>query len=155
VSAGARVSPDLSIRTEVWRTRRPFRRGVAVRARPRNHVAWGFDSQGHGGAENGLCGRTDLEVLGESDVLNLWRLATVTPPQEQVQIHVMQSGYLALLDRRFVLQMLPLPETFPALMRREIWRTRRMMLRACILSRSLVDERLELMLWRLAEQSGA
>ena len=101
-----------------------------------------------------FCGRTHLEALGEGDVLNPWRLASDTPLQEQVKIHVMQSGYLALLDRRFVLQMTPWPEIFAALMRREIWRTRRMMLQACILSRSRVDERLELMLWRLAEQFG-
>lgn len=101
-----------------------------------------------------FAGRTHLEVLGDGDVLNPWRLATDTPLQEQTQIHVMQSGYLALLDRRFVLQMTPWPEIFVELMRREIWRTRRMMLQACILSRSRVDERLEFMLWRLAEQFG-
>jgi CRP/FNR family transcriptional regulator, cyclic AMP receptor protein len=102
-----------------------------------------------------FCGRTHLEVLGEGDVLNPWRLATDTPLQEQVRIHVTQSAYLALLDHRFVLQMTPWPEISAALMRREIWRTRRMMLQACILSQPLVDERLELMLWRLAEQFGS
>lgn len=100
-------------------------------------------------------GRGHLEVLGEGDVINPWRLATDTPLQEQLDVQVMQSGYVALLDHRFVLRMTPWPEVFAALMRRQIRRTRRMVLQACILSRSSVDERLELMLWRLAEQFGS
>ena len=100
-------------------------------------------------------GRSHLEVLGEGDVVNPWRLATDTALQEQVQLHIVRSGCVALLDRRFVLQMTPWPEIFAALMRRVFWRARRLMLQACILSRSLVDERLELMLWRLAEQFGS
>ncbi len=101
-----------------------------------------------------LAGYRHLEVLGKGDVLNPWRLATDTPLQEQVGLRVMQSGYVALLDRRFALQMTPWPEVFAALMRRHVMRTRRMMLQACILSCSRVDERLELMLWRLADQFG-
>jgi CRP/FNR family cyclic AMP-dependent transcriptional regulator len=100
-------------------------------------------------------GRGHLEVLGQGDVINPWRLATDTPLQEQVDVQVMQSGYVALLDHRFVAQMLAWPEVFAALMRRQIRRTRRMMLQACILSRPSVDDRLELMLWRLAEQFGS
>jgi len=88
-------------------------------------------------------------------VLNPWRLPTDTPLEEQVGLQVIQSGYLALLDRRFALQTTPWPEVFAALMRRQVMRTRRMVLQACILSHSRVDERLELMLWRLAEQFGA
>jgi CRP/FNR family transcriptional regulator, cyclic AMP receptor protein len=102
-----------------------------------------------------LAGYRHVEVLGKGDVLNPWRLPTDTPLEEQVGLRVMQSGYVALLDRRFALQMTPWPEVFAALMRRQIMRTRRMMLQACILSCSRVDERLELMLWRLADQFGA
>jgi hypothetical protein len=102
-----------------------------------------------------LAGYSHLEVLGEGDVLNPWRLPTDTPLEERVGLRVTQSGYVALLDRRFALQMTPWPEVFAALMRRQIMRTRRMMLQACILSCSRVDERLELMLWRLADQFGA
>lgn len=102
-----------------------------------------------------LVGYSHLEVLGRGDVLNPWRLPTDTPLEEQVGLRVMQTGYVALLDRRFALRMTPWPEVFAALMRRQIMRTRRMMLQACILSCSRVDERLELMLWRLADQFGA
>lgn len=101
-----------------------------------------------------FAGSSHLEVLGKGDVLNPWRLPSDTPLQEQVKLSVTQSGYVAVLDRRFVVQMTPWPEVFAALMRRQIMRTRRMILQACILSRSRVDERLELMLWRLAEQFG-
>jgi hypothetical protein len=100
-------------------------------------------------------GRGHLEVLGQGDVINPWRLASDTPLVEEVNLQVMQTGYVAVLDHRFVVQMTPWPEVFAALMRRQIRRTRRMMLQACILSRSSVDERLELMLWRLAEQFGS
>jgi CRP/FNR family transcriptional regulator, cyclic AMP receptor protein len=96
-----------------------------------------------------------LEVLGRGDVLNPWLLGTETTLQEQVRVHVMQSGCVALLNRTFALQMTPWPEVFAALMRRQIVRTRRMILQASILSRSRVDERLELMLWRLGEQFGS
>ena len=101
-----------------------------------------------------LAGYRHLEVLGKGDVLNPWRLPTDTPLEEQVGVSVVQSGYVALLDRRFALQMTPWPEVFAALMRRQVMRTRRMMLQACILSCSRVDERLELLLWRLADQFG-
>jgi hypothetical protein len=40
-------------------------------------------------------------------------------------------------------------------MRRQIPRTRRMVVQASILSHPRVDERLELMLWRLADQLGS
>jgi CRP-like cAMP-binding protein len=102
-----------------------------------------------------LAGYSHLEVLGKGDVLNPWRLATDTPVEERVGLRVTQSGYVALLDRRFALQMAQWPEVFAALMRRQVMRTRRMMVQACILSCSRVDERLELMLWRLADQFGA
>jgi hypothetical protein len=102
-----------------------------------------------------LAGYSHLEVLGRGDVLNPWRLPTDTPLEERVGLRVTQTGYVALLDRRFALQMTPWPEVFAALMRRQVMRTRRMMLQACILSCSRVDERLELMLWRLADQFGA
>ena len=100
-------------------------------------------------------GCSHLEVLGKGDVLNPWQLETDTRLQEQVRVHVVQSGYVALLDRSFAVQMTAWPEVFAALMRRQIMRTRRMVLQACILSRSRVDERLELMLWRLGEQFGS
>ena len=96
-----------------------------------------------------------LEVLGKGDVLNPWQLETDTRLQEQVTVQVMQTGCVAVLDGRFAEQMSPWPEVFAALMRRQIMRTRRMVLQACILSHSRVDERLELMLWRLAEQFGS
>ena len=96
-----------------------------------------------------------LEVLGKGDVLNPWSLGTETTLQEQVSVNVMQSGCMALLDRHFALQMTPWPEVFAALMRRQIMRTRRMVVQASILSCSRVDDRLELMLWRLAEQFGS
>jgi CRP/FNR family transcriptional regulator, cyclic AMP receptor protein len=99
-------------------------------------------------------GCSHLEVLGKGDVLNPWLVGTESRLQEQVSVHVMQSSCVALLDHRFALQMTPWPEVFAALMRRQITRTRRMVLQACILSRSLVDERLELMLWRLGDQFG-
>jgi hypothetical protein len=102
-----------------------------------------------------LAGYRHVEVLGKGDVLNPWRLPTDTALEEQVGLRVMQSGCVGLLDRRFALQMTPWPEVFAALMRRQIMRTRRMMLQACILSCSRVDERLELILWRLASQFGA
>ena len=100
-------------------------------------------------------GCSHLEVLGKGDVLNPWQLETDTRLQEQVSVQVVQSGCVAVLDRRFAEQMTPWPEVFAALMRRQIMRTRRMVLQACILSRSRVDERLELMLWRLGEQFGS
>jgi CRP-like cAMP-binding protein len=102
-----------------------------------------------------LVGYRHLEVLGKGDVLNPWRLPTDTSLEEQVGVRVMQSGYVALLDRRFALQMTPWPAVSAAIMRRQVVRTRRMMLQACILSCSRVDERLELMLWRLGDQFGA
>jgi CRP-like cAMP-binding protein len=102
-----------------------------------------------------LGGCSHLEVLGKGDLLNPWRLRTDTMLQEQVSVDVMQSACVALLDRRFAIQMSPWPEVFAALMRRQITRTRRMVLQASILSRSRVDERLELMLWRLGEQFGS
>lgn len=101
-----------------------------------------------------LGGCSHLEVLGVGDVLNPWRLRTDTTLQERVNLDVVQGGYVALLDHRFALQMTPWPEVFATLMRRQVMRTRRMMVQACILSHSRVDERLELMLWRLAEQFG-
>jgi len=100
-------------------------------------------------------GSIHLEVLGKGDVLNPWQLETDTSLQEQVSVQVIQSGCVAVLDGRFAEQMSPWPEVFAALMRRQIMRTRRMVLQACILSHSRVDERLELMLWRLAEQFGS
>jgi CRP/FNR family transcriptional regulator, cyclic AMP receptor protein len=100
-------------------------------------------------------GCSHLEVLGKGDVLNPWQLETDTRLQEEVSVHVVQSGYVALLDRRFAEHMTPWPEVFAALMRRQIRRTRRMVLQAYILSRSRVEERLELMLWRLGEQFGS
>ncbi len=100
-------------------------------------------------------GCSHLEVLGKGDVLNPWQLETDTRLQEQISVQVVQSGCVAVLDRRFAEQMTPWPEVFAALMSRQIMRTRRMVLQACILSRSRVDERLELMLWRLGEQFGS
>lgn len=100
-------------------------------------------------------GCSHLEVLGKGDLLNPWQLETDTRLQEQVNVQVVQSGCVAVLDRRFAEHMTPWPEVFAALMRRQIMRTRRMVLQACILSRSRVDERLELMLWRLGEQFGS
>ena len=100
-------------------------------------------------------GCSHLEVLGKGDVLNPWQLPTDTRLQEQVSVQVMQSGCVAVLDDGFTEHMTAWPEVFAALMRRQIMRTRRMVLQACILSRSRVDERLELMLWRLGEQFGS
>lgn len=100
-------------------------------------------------------GCAHLEVLGKGDVLNPWQLETDTRLQEQVSVNVAQSGYVAVLDHGFAVRMAAWPEVFAALMQRQIMRTRRMVLQACILSRSRVDERLELMLWRLGEQFGS
>jgi CRP-like cAMP-binding protein len=47
------------------------------------------------------------------------------------------------------------PEVSAALVRRLVVRTRRMILRASILSRPRVHERVELMLWLLADQFGS
>jgi hypothetical protein len=99
-------------------------------------------------------GSSHLEVLGKGDLINPWHLETDTSLQERVSVQVIQNGCVAVLDGRFAEQMSPWPEVFAALMRRQIMRTRRMVLQACILSQSRVDERLELMLWRLAEQFG-
>jgi CRP-like cAMP-binding protein len=99
-------------------------------------------------------GCSHLEVLGKGDVLNPWHLDTDTKLQERVSVNVIQSGCVAVLDNGFADRMTAWPEVFGALMRRQIMRTRRMVLQACILSRSRVDERLELMLWRLGEQFG-
>jgi CRP/FNR family transcriptional regulator, cyclic AMP receptor protein len=103
--------------------------------------------------EFGEC--SHLEVLGQGDVINPWLLGSETTLQEQISVHVMQSGAVALLDGSFAVRMRPWPEVFAALMRRQVMRTRRMVLQASILSRPRVDERLELMLWRLADQFGS
>jgi CRP-like cAMP-binding protein len=98
------------------------------------------------------CGH--LEVLGPGDVLNPWLVGGETMIQEQVTVSVVESGAVAMLDRHFAKRMSRWPEVSAALMHRLIVRVRRMILQASILSHPRVDERLELMLWRLAEQFG-
>jgi CRP-like cAMP-binding protein len=96
-----------------------------------------------------------LELAGEGDLLNPWTVGSETILQEQVTVHVVTSGCGAVLDGRFVTEMRPWPEVFTALTRRQIARTRRLILQACILSQPRVEDRLELMLWRLGEQFGS
>jgi CRP-like cAMP-binding protein len=95
-----------------------------------------------------------LEVVGEGDLLYPWLVGSETMLQEQVTVDVVTSGCGALLDGRFAARMAAWPEVFAALARRQITRTRRLILQACILSLPRVEDRLELMLWRLAEQFG-
>jgi CRP-like cAMP-binding protein len=102
-----------------------------------------------------LVGCSHLEVLGVGDVVNPWLLGTETALDEQVGVRVMRGGSVALLDRQFALRTSPWPEVFADLMRRQIMRIRRMAVQAAILSMPRVDERLELTLWRLAEQFGS
>jgi CRP-like cAMP-binding protein len=101
-----------------------------------------------------FAGGRHLEVLGEGDVLNPWLLGTEAMLEEQTTVQVVQSGCVALLDSSFVMQMTPWPEVSAALMRRLVVRVRRLILQTSILSSSRVDERLELMLWLLADQFG-
>lgn len=95
-----------------------------------------------------------LEVLGEGDVINPWQIGEEGTLREQVSVHVVQPASVALLDSRFASAMTPWPEVFAALMRRQIMRVRRMIVQACILSQPRAEDRLELMLWRLADQFG-
>jgi CRP/FNR family transcriptional regulator, cyclic AMP receptor protein len=103
----------------------------------------------------GFAGSTHLELVGAGDVLNPWSISTETSLQAQASVHVVRSGGVAVLDRRFVERMTPWPEVIAALMRRHIRRIRRMAVQASILSLPRVDERLEYTLWRLAEQFGS
>jgi hypothetical protein len=100
-------------------------------------------------------GAAHLEVLGEEDVVSPWYLEDAPTLAEHVSVYVVRSGYVALLDREFALRMARWPEVSAALVRRLVVRTRRMILRASILSRPRVHERVELMLWLLADQFGS
>ena len=102
-----------------------------------------------------LRGSSHLEVLGPGDLINPWLLGTETPLVEETSVHVVESGRVAVLDASFTARMNPWPEVFAALMRRAIMRVRRMIVQAAILSRPRAEHRLELMLWRLAEQFGS
>ena len=100
-------------------------------------------------------GAAHLEVLGEEDVVSPWHLEDAPTLAEHVSVYVVQSGYVALLDRDFALRMAQWPEVSAALIRRLVGRARRMILRASILSRPRVYDRVELMLWLLADQFGS
>jgi CRP/FNR family transcriptional regulator, cyclic AMP receptor protein len=102
----------------------------------------------------GFGGSTHLEVLGEEDILNPWHLEIAGALEQQASVHVVQSGFMALLDRDFALRMARWPEVFAALMRRLVRRARRMIIQTSILSRPRADERFELMLWQLADRFG-
>jgi CRP/FNR family transcriptional regulator, cyclic AMP receptor protein len=100
-------------------------------------------------------GAAHLEVLGEEDVVSPWHLEDAPTLAEHVSVYVVKSGYVALLDRGFALRMARWPEVSAALVRRLVVRARRMILRASILSRPRVYDRVELMLWLLADQFGS
>jgi CRP/FNR family transcriptional regulator, cyclic AMP receptor protein len=99
-------------------------------------------------------GSAHLEVLGAEDVVNPWHLEASPTLAEHVTVYVVKSGYVALLDRDFALRMARWPEVSAALVRRLVVRARRMILRASILSRPRVDERIALMFWLLGDQFG-
>jgi CRP/FNR family cyclic AMP-dependent transcriptional regulator len=103
----------------------------------------------------GIDGRYGAELIGEGDVLRSPRpdsdSSTLPLTAEWL---VLDAARLAILDGRFVRQMVRYPEVAGRLFGRSVLRTRQLAVNMAIVHQARVDTRLHFLLWHLAARWG-
>ncbi|HWC25854.1 MAG TPA: hypothetical protein VG474_04655, partial [Solirubrobacteraceae bacterium] len=100
-------------------------------------------------------GRTHLELLGPGDVVVPWTVPAVDgSTTSKVTWCAFATARLAVLDRSFCLTIRGLPEIHEALAARFVMRARRLAFQLAVNALRVVDERVLLTLWHLADRWG-
>lgn len=96
------------------------------------------------------------ELLGAGDLIRPWTAAsdTLSSIPAHVRFEVVAPSRLALLDRAFALRVAPWPEIAAALLDRAVERAHELALMLAAEQPPLVDERVWMVLWQLADRWG-
>lgn len=123
----------------------------------------GFDVHGHLGllVLDGLLTRRETigaldytELLGAGDLLRPWTAPSHATLLTAADWEVLAPVRIAILDRDFALRARPWPEIAATLLERAVMRSRSLAVILAIHRSVRVEERLELVLWHLADRWG-
>lgn len=101
----------------------------------------------------GIDGRFGAELLGEGDLLRPWQGAD-SPLQHTTGWRVLEPARLAVLDLETARNMAGYPELTGRLVGRALQRARNLTINMAIVHQARVSERLQMLLWHLADRWG-